>query len=451
MEKKQKLMTERTQLFTDIYDGRIPRRIPRMSSLSPELAIQYAGLPLGRTQYTLEGIEEAFDKVCRLDCFDAYPMGFFNSPLKMQILGSRSFIMGSNGFMQHPEVVPMEPDEYDELIASPIDFYLEKIQPRVYSELDTDPVTRSLVFSAAINASRDHMDAFKRINDKLAEKYGFYSPPEESGAMTFAPFDYLADWLRGFTGASTDIRRYPEKVTAACEAILPLVFHLGLPPVPSCHGETVIPLHMAPYMRTKDFKKFYWPTLYKLVWALAEAGQPVQLACEHDWMRYLDYLQELPAGTRFIFEFGDPQLVKDKLGKKFIILGFYPLILLKTGSKEQCIDKAKELLDILAPGGNYIFAFDKGAVSLDSINLDNYVAVMNYVAENSAYGNAGENSLVCEKTNPPRLSISSLKSKYELDWEEYKLRHPEIIPELEPIIKEQLTQYRRMVLDFLLY
>src|SRR5690606_11325674 len=98
---------------------------------------------------------------------------------------------------------------------------------------------------------------------------------------------------------------------------------------------------------------------------------------EHDWMRYLDYLQELPAGTRFIFEFGDPQLVKDKLGKKFIILGFYPLILLKTGSKEQCIDKAKELLDILAPGGNYIFAFDKGAVSLDSINLDNYVAVMN--------------------------------------------------------------------------
>ena len=99
----------------------------------------------------------------------------------------------------------------------------------------------------------------------------------------------------------------------------------------------------------------------------------------------------------------------------------------------------------------YIFAFDKGAVSLDSINLDNYVAVMNYVAENSAYDNAGENSLVCEETNPPCLSIPSLKSKYELDWEEYKLRHPEIIPELEPIIKEQLTQYRRMVLDFLLY
>ena len=37
--------------------------------------------------------------------------------------------MGSNGFMQHPEVVPMEPDEYDELIASPIDFYLEKFSP----------------------------------------------------------------------------------------------------------------------------------------------------------------------------------------------------------------------------------------------------------------------------------------------------------------------------------
>jgi hypothetical protein len=72
-----------------------------------------------------------------------------------------------------------------------------------------------------------------------------------------------------------------------------------------------------------------------------------------------------------------------------ILGGFYPLTLLKNGTKRQCIDKAKELLDILAPGGNYFFTFDKGALTLNDINPENYVSVMEYVIENSKYSNAG--------------------------------------------------------------
>ena len=46
-----------------------------------------------------------------------------------------------------------------------------------------------------------------------------------------------------------------------------------------------------------------------------------------------------------------PRYLKRSLVK--MVLRFYPITLLGTGTKEQCIDKAKELLDILAPGGNY--------------------------------------------------------------------------------------------------
>ena len=144
MENKQKLMTERTQLFTDIYDGRIPRRYPGCQAFRLNLPFSMPGCP-GQDNILWKALKKHLTRFAA-GLLDAYPMGFLIL-LKMQILGS-SFIMGSNGFMQHPEVVPMEPDEYDELIASPIDFYLEKFSPRLF-ELDTDPVTRSLVFSAA--------------------------------------------------------------------------------------------------------------------------------------------------------------------------------------------------------------------------------------------------------------------------------------------------------------
>jgi len=102
-------------------------------------------------------------------------------------------------------------------------------------------------------------------------------------------------------------------------------------------------------------------------------------------MRYIDYLAELPEGTIMLFEYGDPKLVKEKLGKKHIISGFYPVSLLKTGTKQQCIDKAKELIDVLAPGGGYYFGFDKVIITLDSANVENTKAVLDYVAENANY------------------------------------------------------------------
>jgi uroporphyrinogen-III decarboxylase len=142
---------------------------------------------------------------------------------------------------------------------------------------------------------------------------------------------------------------------------------------------------MAPFLREKDFSKFYWPTFKRLVDGLYENGQPSLLFVEHDWMRFLDSLYELPENTRMMFEYGDPKTVKEKLGDKHILTGFYPTGLLKTGTKEQCIDKAKEILDIMAPGGKYYFSFDKVIITKDSVNIDNLQAVLQYVSENGKY------------------------------------------------------------------
>jgi len=443
------LQAERKQLFEDVYSGKIPKRVPIMANLPIEFCIQYAGFPLAQTQWTLDGLDEVLDKACQLTYSDHYPFGSIRFPAHLQILGSRGYVMGSNGFIQHPEVTGMEVDEYDEFIESPYDCMLEKIMPRLYPELDTDPVSRSLVFAKAFKAYYDYMEAYGKLDANLIQKYGYYAPPAGSMSVVFAPFDFMADFLRGFKGISMDVRRCPEKIMAACEAVLPVQIKRGMPPRPSKFGQTFIPLHMAPYLRTSDFEKLYWPTFSKLVHALAEAGQSCRIFCEHDWMRYLDYLYELPENTSLYFEFGDPALVKEKLGKKHILSGFYPLTYLKTASKEQCIDKAKELLDILAPGGKYIFEFDKSPVSLDSVNVQNYTAVLKYVSENSKYDNDGETApaedRLSEKPVQNSGSPMEFKSKYYKPWDEYKESHAVINSELEPAMFSKLQSYEEML------
>lgn len=379
------LAQERTQLFKDVFDGKIPKRVPIGVNFPIEFCIQYAGKDLAEAQWNTSMLEEIFDKVCQDFVADGNPITIIRYPSYYKLLGARTFVMGSGGFLQHPEVHGLEPDEYDEFIKSPYDCIMEKIFPRLYTELDTNSVQRSIVLAKAFKAFYDDFVNGFSIIDKLTRKYG-YSPIGGIGGLTEAPFDFVADLIRGFKGITGDIRRYPAKVTAACEAVLPLMVKKGMPAgEPSKYGAAFIPLHMAPYLRDKDFEKFYWPTFKKLVEDLAAAGQPSYLFVEHDWTRFVDYLYELPENTRMMFEYGDPKQIKEKLGKKHILSGFYPLTLLKTGTKQECIDKAKELIDILAPGGKYIFNFDKSIITADSVNIENVQAVLQYVAENANY------------------------------------------------------------------
>ena len=69
----------------------------------------------------------------------------------------------------------------------------------------------------------------------------------------------------------------------------------------------------------------------------------------------------MPAGkVVYSFEEVDPVYAKQQLGKSACITGIFPIYLLHYGTKQQVIDEAKRLIDILAPGGGYIFATGAG-------------------------------------------------------------------------------------------
>ncbi|QSQ08505.1 hypothetical protein H0A61_00832 [Koleobacter methoxysyntrophicus] len=423
------LQQERISIFHDVFDNKIPKRVPVNISLPFEVIAQFGNINLVEAQWNPAVIEEAADKMCQAVYSDVCVfMGSFRYPSFYQLLKSQSFVMASNGFIQHPEVIGMLPEDYDYLIEKPYDCILERVIPRQYKAFNlNDPVNTAISFAKSILAfNNDFMQAGMVIG-KLTEKYGYYPGGLLSGGFTEAPFDFLADQLRSFKGISMDIRRMPEKVKEACDALYPIVFKKGLPAKVSNYETVFIPLHMPTFMREKDFAELWWPSFKRMLDEYASMGIHCFLFCEDNWMRYLDYLYELPTDTVLWFEYGDPKLIKEKLGKKHIITGLYPVMNLKTKSKEECVAEAKRYIDILAPGGKYIFGFDKSPLLLSDIKLENLCAVAETARDYGVYTNAGETAgMVFNKEDYKAEPSRKLESKYFKTWDQYKALNPEV-------------------------
>ena len=116
----------------------------------------------------------------------------------------------------------MRPDEYDLLIADPTGYLFNVWLPRVSA--DVSPIGQPTTF-------RNNMSFLKGGMAMLSYFGGFGTQAallrSESGTVSAisgilkAPFDILADKLRGYKGLCMDMFRQPKKVLAACEALAP--------------------------------------------------------------------------------------------------------------------------------------------------------------------------------------------------------------------------------------
>ncbi|MCL1912304.1 MAG: hypothetical protein FWG10_00120 [Eubacteriaceae bacterium] len=424
------MQEERIQLYGDYYTNKIPKRMPVSMTVAHHILAEMAGINFFDFQFDYSLLIDQVEKVCEILYSDNCPIGSgtTRNPSSYQILESQAFQMGSKGFVQHPEVIGMLEDEYDELIADPYAAILEKVIPRQHKAIGMDdPVKRGNAVHLGIQARLDDGAALAGTVRSLVERFGYYpGPPAGSSApTTAAPYDFIADQLRSFSEISKDVRRNRNKVIAACEALYPLMFIYGLPPSPDLRGSVSMPLHMPTYMREKDFVEVWLPTYRRMAEQYAARGVRVNSFNEHDWMRYLDILQDLPAGNIMRFEYGDPKLIKEKLGKKFFIGGLYPTLYVKTLSKEANIAKVKELLDTMLPGGGYLFGFDKGALILSDIPFETYCAIAETARDYSVYDNPGQSfGTPLNIENFALEETPKLVSKYAFDWGEFKKQYP---------------------------
>lgn len=286
----------------------------------------------------------------------------------------------------------MLPSEYDELIQDPTNFFLTKYFPRIFGALEPlaalSPMTNILEmyggFTAATlipfgvppvqgalnklmeagNVALEWAGTFGAFGGKMAA-VGF---PGFFGGGCKAPFDTIADTLRGTRGMIMDLYRQPDKVLEALEAMTPIMIKMG---VSACqmNGNPVcfIPLHKGAdgFMSDAQFKKFYWPTLKKLIEGIiAEGCVPFPWA-EGGYNSRLEVIGDVPKG-KMIWGFDDTNMAQAKkaLGDVCCISGNVSSRILQLGTVEDTKNTVKKLIDDCGKGGGYLMmngaAFDEG-------------------------------------------------------------------------------------------
>lgn len=443
------LVQKREKIHNDFFNNVIPERMPINMTIMSQIVAEAFGANSIDYQYDISKISNCFDNMSEKIYTDSFPymppILVSRSAAPYQLMNAQSFIMGKTGMVQHPEVVGMENTEYDALINRGVDFLVDTVIPRQHKNLDPkDPIKMAYAMKMVDGLLDSEMMIFLPIMMNLINKHGYHSgAPMGSFGISEAPFDFLADQLRSFSGISGDVRRHASKIKDACEVLMPMMFQWGLPDFTHPEGGVTFYLHMPTFMREKDFLELFLPTFKTILEQYAARGVRSTVYLEDDWTRYIDIvLSEFPAGTILDIEKGDPKLFKEKLGKKFILRGMFLIEHVRMLPKDKMLDKAKEFLDIMLPECGYLFSFDKMPLMLCDVNLDNLQSLMEFVRDYSYYERAGESfGLQLNSENfkiDPTLN-TPIQSQYTFNWEKFTDSYP-LAPDFAKTKFENLNQ-----------
>jgi hypothetical protein len=391
-----------------------PDRVPVMLPIG-NFPAYYAGGNLKRAMYDYRFLREAWTKFMEdfKDDMDAFHgPGLVHSGTVLEILNYRLYKWPGHGLgenvnsYQFVEGEYMKADEYPALLKDPSDFALRVLLPRVVGSLEplrhlpafssllgmpmrlvapfTRPEVRS-AFKALIDAGKEmaiwqkYVFGFNR--DSLAA--GF---PVLRGAMAVAPFDTIGDSLRGTQGVIIDMYRQPETLLEAIDMITKLTIEQTITAVRDSGGLVVsFPLHKGDdtFMSDKQFEKFYWPSLKKVIDALIDEGIMVFLFAEGKYNRRLEYIKDFPKGwVSWQFDQTDMANAKKIVGQTCCIWGNVPTSVMCTGTPQEVKEYCRRLIETCAPGGGYILT---GGASATESNAANFKAMMAAAREYGRY------------------------------------------------------------------
>ena len=257
----------------------------------------------------------------------------------------------------------MKVDEYDELIEDPSRFLAGKLIPRTCRSLENPGSAEAMASLFRWGwENRRSADVATTLSDEL-RRLGF---PAFSGGFSYAPLDFIGDYLRDIKNVILDTFRVPDKVKQASDAVASLIHEMNRISAEAADEGTrfFIPLHLNEYFSPKQYNEFYWPTLKQVALQLIDLGLTPLIFYEGYHDAHLETILELPRGkTISRFEKTDLRKAKEIIGDHSCIVGGPPSSLLIGGTPAKVEEYVKDLLEDVKPGGGFMLS---PAVSIPS-------------------------------------------------------------------------------------
>lgn len=271
----------------------------------------------------------------------------------------------------------MEEDEYDEFLRDPSHFCMTKVFPRKHKKLAglaklnfhevvefghyasmaafADPEVRQALLTLMF--AGEQAVEWQRNSALLRETALACQTPLGALAGQNAPYDMLADNIRGFLNVPMDLYEIPEKVTAAIDIMTEYALQNVRRLKNTGSKYCFMPLHGGTddFMSLEDYRTFYWPSLRRVMEEIIDCGMIPYVFCEGKYDTRLEVLREVPRGkVIYMFEQVDIARAKAVLGDTACICGNLPTSLLLYGKPHEVVDETRRLLDTCAPGGGFL-------------------------------------------------------------------------------------------------
>lgn len=307
-----------------------------------------------------------------------------------------------NNTYQFIEFPTLEAEEYEEFFWDPAGFWIRKHLPRTiglfepladmnYYELilgaqgyltspKAIPIYRRLLAAAEENL---RMNEIIQKYDQKLKALGYYSI---MGGGSATAFDMLGDTLRGTFGMMPDLIEERDNVKRALDIFVKLHLKNSLnfcKATGSKYAWVMLHKGFDNFISDKDYRELYWPYLQEWILGLIENDITPVVYTEGAYNTRLKYLKDVPE-HKVIYHFEDVDLKKAKkeLGDIACIMGGFPVYTVRYGTPQQIDEQVKELLDIMAPGGGYLFTT---GYSLEDCPEENMEALLQAVEKYGKY------------------------------------------------------------------
>ena len=392
----------------------IPDRVP-LHITGGSMVAYNAGFTLEDVIYDCSKIKPAWIKF-----LEDYPQDTADSPMFFsakvyEILDYKvnkwpgHGLPSSQTMQQFVEKEYMLADEYDLFMKDQFDFGLRRFIPRTWGAFEPladipslssyqglpqrlmamclDPAFQKL-FKAIMKASREQAK-FQKVAaecSRISLEMGY---PPLMGGMMLAPFDTVADMLRGTHGSVMDMYRQPEKLLEALEVIAERSLESAVNSVNMAmsHSPVVfVPMHKGDdsFMSVKQFEKFYWPTFRKLLLGCINEGCIPMMVIDGSYNEArLEIISELPR-TSVVWTMEKTDMFKAKkiLGNSACIAGNVTAAQLYTQTPPVIKEYCRKLIEVCGKGGGYILSLGSG---IDKCNPANLHAIIEAAEEYGVY------------------------------------------------------------------
>jgi len=282
----------------------------------------------------------------------------------------------------------MKPDEYDQLIEDPTGYLYHVWLPRVVRPVRRpgEPISEehNLSFLKGGMAMMQYFTSFGGQMERLRTESGTVSA---IAGIFKAPMDILADKLRGYYGLVSDLMERPDKVLAACEALMPHLCHVAqVTSDPDKNVPVGYWMHRGgvPFVSPEQFKNIYWPTVKPIIEELWADGHQTLFYAEGNWDYHLETFRELPElSIIYHVDQGDIFKAHEVLGDRFCLSGGIPNFLLAYRPSNEVREYCKKVIDGVARDGGYIM--DASAIVQNDGKVENLKAMTDFTREYGVY------------------------------------------------------------------